>query len=111
MPCCGKQIRSIAAGHINLAIGRKLPTTDDKLNICKECEEHTWLSPQEYYTWLLAHGIKVITHFMQLDKLPALPKHSQTKIRNKLCCRLCKCDLEAKARSDADCVLGLWPQK
>ena len=116
MGCCGgttkktvRQIKDIVTGYANLARNKKYEFTDDRVRDCQECDEQTWLTKTEYDAWLLRNGIKVLTNFTQLEKLPKLPKHEQSNKRRRLYCRLCKCFIPAKARvKDKICPLGKW---
>jgi hypothetical protein len=106
--CCG-QAGSIAEGFYNLARGIKLKNTDRNIEICKRCENNTFMGQFEYDAWLLKNGIKILRNFSQLEKLEMLPKFEQSKERNKMFCRICKCYIEAKARaSRSDCSLNRW---
>lgn len=112
MTCCGKTIRkakNIAVGYTNLARGKKYEFTDARIRMCQQCDEQTWMSKTEYAAWLLRHGIKVLTNFSQLEKLPKLPKYEHGPGRTNLYCRLCKCFIPAKARvKDQNCLLAKW---
>jgi len=108
MGCCGK-VKSIAVGSVNLATGIKYEFTDSRIRICQGCVYNTWMSAVEYSAWLLTHGIEVLANFDQLEKLPMLPKHEQSKARRRLYCRICKCYIPAKARvKHLKCPQGMW---
>lgn len=112
MGCCGetiKQVKNMAVGYSSLASDIKYDSTDLRISKCHSCDEQTWLSSSEYAAWLLRHGIKVLTNFSQLEKLPKLPKYEQGPGRRNLYCRICKCFVPAKARAEgAKCSLGKW---
>ncbi len=111
-PCCGKKVKkakNILTGYVNFMRGKKHATTDEKIKLCQECEENTWMTKAEHAKWLLKHGIKVLENFDQLEKLPRLPKHKKSKKRKTLYCRLCKCHVEAKITDeDERCLLKKW---
>ena len=76
--------------------------------ICRDCDESTWLTAGEYMLWLKDHGFEVIQNLDDLTVLEKLPKseYGQSK---KLFCRLCKCWLPAKAAvKDEKCPLDKW---
>ncbi len=116
MGCCGKTIKkavgkalNIAVGSARYTVGIKYEWTDSRIAICRQCSENTWMTRTEYATWLLTHGIEVITNFTQLEKLPKLPKHILSKKRRNIYCRLCKCFIPSKARiEDEKCPLNKW---
>ena len=110
MTCCGKsklnKAKNIAKGFTALAVGRKYEFTDGRIRICRGCDMNTWMTKLEYSTWLLKNGIKVLTNLDDLTVLPILPKQNTGKT---IYCRLCKCDIPAKARvKDEDCPENKW---
>jgi hypothetical protein len=112
MTCCGKskqitgKAKNIVKGLTALARGKKYEFTDGRIRICRSCEFNTWLTKVEYSTWLLKHGIKVLTNFDDLTKLPMLPKKTGAKT---IYCRHCKCNIPAKARvKEMKCPLDKW---
>ena len=111
--CCdgertiGQQAKDMAEGYANLARGKKLKSTDSRARTCETCDERTWMSEAEYTAWLLRNGIKVLRNFTQLEKLPKLPKYEKSPKHTGLYCRICKCFIEAKTRTEkARCQLG-----
>jgi hypothetical protein len=96
--CCGKakkiinKGKNIAKGYTALATGKKYEFTDGRIRICRKCEDNTWMTRLEYAAWLLKNGIKVLTNFDDLTRLPKLPKQNTGK---NIYCRLCKCDIPA----------------
>lgn len=112
MTCCGKtkqiagKAKNIAKGFTALTVGIKYEFTDGRIRICRSCEWNTWLTRLEYSTWLLKNGIKVLTNFDDLTRLPMLPKKTGAK---NIYCRRCKCDIPMKARvEDSKCPLNKW---
>jgi len=103
MSCCGKtkavlrKGKNIAVGYTNLARGKKYEFTDGRIRKCHKCDEQTWMSAAEYAVWLSKHGIKVVTNFTELEKLPKLPKQELGPKRQLLYCRICKCFVPTKA--------------
>ncbi len=116
MACCGKKIKHIAQGYTSLAIEKttgkevfKYEFADDRIRECHKCDEQTWLSEAEYAAWLLKNSKKILRNFDDLSILPQLPKQEQSKSRNRLYCRICKCFIPAAARvPDKECSLGIW---
>ena len=115
MSCCGKaksvigKAKNIAVGYSRLATGKRYEWTDDRIRVCQQCEKNTWMSRSEYAGWLFSHGIKVLTNLDDLSVLPMLPKYELGEGRRVLYCRICKCDVPAKARvEDEQCLMGKW---
>ena len=112
MGCCGKA-KNIVKGKVGGVIKRSTgisvmesPHTEARIEICRGCDENTWMKKSEYAAWLLVNGIKIFRNFAQLEKLPKLPK--QNTGRN-IYCRICKCFIPDKARVDAEkCSLDRW---
>lgn len=119
MGCCGKaksvlvKGKRIAVGFTNYTRGKKFEFTDGRIRKCKKCDESTWMSKVEYSLWLIKYGIKnpVAVTTLQLDKLPKLPKHEQSRTRRCLYCRICKCFIPGKASVENEkCLLKRWPK-
>jgi hypothetical protein len=114
MGCCGKGITKI--GHIlkgtaKALAGDSIELSNRRLLVCEQCPEKTWLNAQEYIQWLLSHGIEVIRHFTELEKLPKLPKQNRDKSHRHPFCRVCKCSLRAKTFVEEEaCPLGKWSE-
>jgi len=111
--CCGKTIKSVksmTAGYFNLVVvSRKYVHTDNRIRICHNCKEQTWMSKIEYIKWLKNNGIDILKNFNDLEKLPKLAKHALSRTRRNLFCRICKCFIPAKASiKDSTCPLGKW---
>ncbi len=80
-----------------------------RLKVCSSCAYATWMSKTEYSLWLAQHGIAVLKNADQLETLPPLPRFKLSECRQTLFCRLCKCNLEAKAGvPENECIYGLW---
>jgi hypothetical protein len=112
MTCCGKtkkalnKGKNIAKGFTAVAVGKKYEFTDGRIRICRACPYNTWMTRIEYGKWLFKNGIKVLTNFDDLAKLPMLPKQ---KTGRNIYCRICKCDIPAKARvEDVKCPKDKW---
>ena len=112
MGCCGKtinQVKSIMTGYVRYATDVKYEFTDDRIQVCRKCDEQTWMSKGEYLKWLAKNKIDILKNFAQLEKLPRLPKQEQAKGRRNLFCRICKCFVPAKARVENEkCPIGKW---
>lgn len=130
MTCCGGKIKravnTVSAGVEKAAAivkGNALHTfdglyllpkekyafADTRLATCRVCDKSTWMTRQEYASWLWEHKIEVIRHIEDLSVLPELPKQEYRKGRL-LFCRVCKCWLPAKTFvKDKKCPNGLWP--
>jgi len=119
MSCCGKIVvlSNIAEGSLktlasNMMIlpKNKYKFSDTRLDICRKCENHTWLTWYEYWQWVKEHG-RIEKFFRDIDNLiewPLLPKNTYKK-KTRLFCRICKCWLPARARLEGqECTLGLW---
>jgi len=110
MACCGKKIKSITKklgnimyGHVNLLVERSFryhelsyEFTDERLQICRGCSCHTWLTAGEYIAFVKKHFGEVIKNLDDLSTLPPLPKAENGRGK-KLFCRICKCYIPAKA--------------
>jgi len=120
MSCCGKKLKkaaSIATGYSLMAVnkllhlpGDKYAFADRRLDTCRGCEHHTWLTVADYKDWLTANGglARFTTEIARLDQWPLLPQQDYAKGR-KLFCRVCKCWLPAKAYvAGEQCPTGLW---
>ena len=112
MTCCGKtkqiahKAGNIAKGYTALVTGKKYEFTDGRIRVCRKCEDCTWMTRLEYGKWLLKNGIKVITNFTDLESLPKLPKQYTGK---NIYCRICKCDIPAKASvKEMKCPKDKW---
>ena len=108
MGCCRK-IKNIVIGYTTLAIGVKHEFTDTRVGVCQECDYSTWMSMGEYEAWLARYSIEVLANFVQLEKLPMLPKQEKRRARRGIYCRICKCYIPAKARvAEEKCPRGKW---
>lgn len=125
MTCCGEKILNMArkAGHViegnikhtvDTAAGMVNLTppyhsfSQDRLEICRECEKHTWMTWTEYAGWVGRHLNEVVLQFDRLEEIPELPKQEKQPKRT-LFCRVCKCLLPAKAAVENEtCPLYLW---
>ena len=114
---CGKTIKNIIHGYGSLitenVIGIELiksKYTDDRLKICRQCSEQTWMKKTEYIKWLQDNGTIILKNLNNLILLPLLPKYEREQGRRNLFCRLCKCFIPAKARVEKEkCPLDKWP--
>jgi len=119
MACCGNKKKTgakagnIIKGYSRLAIDELLRLSEEKcemtyvrINMCRGCEDNTWLSAMRFAAWVSLHAASQKT--LDLDKLPALPKEPKGKGK-KLFCRICKCFVPAKVRAaDEKCPKGRW---
>ena len=117
MGCCNDKIKgyletgqAVFTGYFYQAIDKKCDATDDRIRVCHRCDEQTWLSIKEYFTWLKKNGVAILKNLDQLETLPRLEKFHPGPGRSNLFCRLCKCFVPAKARvENQKCPLGKWP--
>ena len=111
MTCCGKtrqKVKNIAKGYTALITGKHYEFADVRIAVCRECEFNTWMTEIEYAKWLFKNGIKVLTNFTDLTKLPMLPKQNTGRT---IWCRLCKCNVPSKANvTDEECPLNKWKE-
>ena len=119
MSCCGKiievagKVGRIAEGHIGLWLERcfdlrgfKCGEADTRQRVCFTCEKQTWLSRAEYSEFVMLNPAAFAENFLDLSKLPELPKSEKG---SHLFCQVCKCYLPAKVRVEAEkCPLGKW---
>lgn len=110
MTCCGKKAiqkgKAIAKGYTSVVTGKKCKYTDARIRTCRTCEYNTWMTKLQYGKWLLKNGIKVLTNFDDLTRLPMLPKQNTGRT---IYCRLCKCDIPKKARIlELKCPKDKW---
>ncbi|MDD5327405.1 MAG: hypothetical protein PHY02_06275 [Phycisphaerae bacterium] len=109
MGCCGggrkiRQAGMIALGFARLVADKAGITTPadfvaGRLEACRACDEHTWLTRVEVAEWLLINGVDVAKKFDCLENIPKLPKESGIgKQQAGMYCRICKCLCAAAAR-------------
>jgi len=114
MGCCGKArtLKHIGVGHIKVALGIPDRWSAERLRICEDCDEKTYLSGAEYRAWLAGYPIEIIEFLDELEKLPPLPKYANDDSRRLLCCSICKCPVLQKAAVKREvCPLAKWPIK
>jgi hypothetical protein len=112
-----RKIKSIVAGNWNLALRQLKAVPDEKskhyhqrLQTCRACDLHTWLTWAEFYRYVNDHGglMKFMKEIASLEQWPLLPKQ-EYESRRKLFCRVCKCFLMAKAAiEDEVCPFNKW---
>ena len=114
MTCCGKgkaifhKGKNIAKGYTALVTGKEYEFADARIAVCRDCEYSTWMTELDYAAWLLKNGVKVLTHLDDLTQLPMLPKQNTGRT---IWCRLCKCNIPAKAAvTDEQCPKNKWPE-
>ena len=124
MGCCGGHngkfhaVKNIISGHANRLFDQifiivrgteRYEQAQSREEVCRRCDQATWLRKYEYLKWLADHKIEVITHIDDLTALPPLDSQPYAPGKS-LFCRLCKCWIPAKCYSpDAHCPLGRWP--
>lgn len=121
MGCCGdktgkvRKLAEIGASYVRLGtdalrITKPYKHTEERLDICRGCDDSTWMSLREYEAYLVANGItEIIENIDCLEKLPSPPKNPYSKKRRRLVCMLCKCLLRVKAgRGKNRCNAGKW---
>jgi hypothetical protein len=114
MSCCGK-IASIVKGNVlekaDKLIGLPVDIKDmafERFNICRNCDEVTWLTVTEYTEWLVKNGLEVVTHLDELETLPPLDKKPY-RDGAKMVCRFCKCWLAKKVYVESEkCPQNKW---
>ena len=106
MTCCGKGKKAarIVRAHTLVAVEKhtgieilKYERTDERIGICRDCDDSTWMTRGEHRLWLLSHGVDVAKNFEDRSGLPLLPKYPLDKKRRTLYCRICKCPIPEKA--------------
>lgn len=108
----------IAQGYISHGIEAvagievlKYERTDERIAICRGCDDSTWMTRLEHAEWMASHGVEVAVNFNDLTSLPKLPKYPHDKKRKTIFCRLCKCPIPEKARvEDEKCPKDFWDQ-
>jgi hypothetical protein len=137
MSCCGKKladelpdmkpvarpksrtskVKNIISGNWNAVFMQLKAVPDEKcehyhlrLQTCRQCDLHTWLTWAEFYRYINDNGglMKFMKEIDLLEQWPLLPKQDYASGR-KLFCRVCKCFLMAKAASaDEVCPQEKW---
>jgi hypothetical protein len=117
MGCCGKlnKLASIAQGNlatvmqaINLLPPERYLYHPVRLDACRQCEHHTYLTEFEYLRWVNENGgtAKYASDIDALEPWAPLPIREE-RLGTKLFCSVCKCWLEAKAYvKQENCPLG-----
>lgn len=118
MACCNQiikktinitqgQISALAEGLFNIEI-LKCSDYDQRIDVCNSCSKRTYYSKYEYMEYLLRNGLSITANFVELENLPPL-EYKPSRHDTLMCCRLCKCILDAKCRvQDEKCPLGRW---
>lgn len=105
MGCCGDRIKKIItigrnyvkAGLEGIDIIKPYKHRSERIIVCRQCEESTWMTMKEYIDWLGTNGIEILKNIDQLEKLDKLPKYPLSEKRRNLFCRICKCYVPCKA--------------
>jgi hypothetical protein len=119
--CCGKTIakintiRKIAQGNLIAMVGMVAPLPPainnmsvQRIAVCQDCDEHTWITEEEFFSWLKANTEAVVKNLDDLTVLPPLEKKEKREATD-LCCVLCKCYITAKSYvKDSKCPLNKW---
>jgi len=117
MGCCNEKIKRIItigksyikAGLEGVDIIKPYKHRFERVVICRQCDESTWMAMKEYTDWLIANGIDILKNIDQLEKLDKLPKYSLSEKRRNLFCRICKCYVPRKADEEKEkCKLDKW---
>jgi len=112
--CCGKikKATEIVKGYVVAATNSLVVDENHfsvkRTDICKLCEDATWLERSDYLQWLKDNGVNVLKNFDDLTVLPMLEKHDFEKGKS-LFCRICKCWIPAKTSlKDSKCPKDKW---
>lgn len=106
MSCCGKtkKLKSIVQGYAR----GQTPESCRRIKVCHTCDNKTWLSKKDIWEYFKTQKLDVIKKLDELEQLPKLPKKEKSKTNRFLFCRICKCYIPAKAKSDEKCPLNKW---
>ena len=118
MGCCGSSLNKVASiAQANLlsamdSLGvlpkRKSRMANTRLAGCRRCQDSTWLTWHEFWTWVDDNGgkVKFFEDIADLTAWPLLPRNKY-QMGRKLFCRICKCWVPKKAYlDDEQCPQG-----
>ncbi|HBG28578.1 MAG: hypothetical protein A2Y10_08525 [Planctomycetes bacterium GWF2_41_51] len=106
-----RKLKNIAEGFAKLAVSRTgmdFKYAKERLSICENCENITWLKDAEFAAWLAENKLSVLKNMESLEKLSDLPIKPRRALTRRYCVK-CKCNIMAKIHSKEErCPEERW---